>query len=278
MSRGFFESSEFARGSVAMQSLFALVERVAPMDTPLLIVGEPGTRKDALASAVHQASARRDAPFVTVDCRRPDGDSLEVDLFGDERSACTGSGSVEQGAFEAASGGSVFLAEVGALSHDLQFKIVRAMEKREVRRVGGTRWLPVNVRIIAATTGNLQHDLNKKRIRADFYYLLTTVELRLPPLRERLEDIPALVKIIVDELGLVEKADAEALLDPKFLNSLREYSWPGNVRQLRRYIERCVALGDLNLPPSVDTIPSATSGMFRVGKPMRSSKPFANRV
>src|SRR5262249_28196348 len=148
MSDGFFESSEFARGSVLMQSLFGLVERVAPTDTPLLIVGEPGTRKDALATAVHKASARRDAPLVTVDCKRRNGESLEVDLFGDERAACTGSGSAVQGAFEAASGGSVFLAEVGALSQDLQFKIVRAMEKQQVRRVGGTRWLPVNVRII----------------------------------------------------------------------------------------------------------------------------------
>jgi two-component system response regulator GlrR len=274
MSDSFFESSEFARGSVAMQSLFALVERVAPTDTPLLIVGEPGTRKDALATAVHQASARRDAPLVTVDCRRPDRESLEVDLFGDERAACTGSGSVEHGAFEAASGGSVFLAEVGALSNDLQFKIVRAIEKRQIRRAGGARWLPVDVRIIASTTGNLQNALKKKRVRADFFYRLTTVELRLPPLRERLEDIPALVRIIADELGL-EKADGDALLDPKFLDSLRQYSWPGNVRQLRRYIERCAALGDLTLPPSVDTIPSTTSGMFRVGKPMRSSRPLA---
>src|SRR5262249_8438954 len=128
-----------------------------------------------------------------------------------------------------------------------------------------------------STTGNLQHDLNKKRIRADFYYRLTTVELRVPPLRERLEDIPALVKIIGDELGLA-KADGDALLDPQFLDSLRQYSWPGNVRQLRRYIERCAALGDLSLPPSVDTIPTATSGMFRVGKSDRPSRPLAGRV
>jgi two-component system, NtrC family, response regulator GlrR len=259
--------------STQVQSLLALLERVAVTDTPLLIVGEPGTYKEAFADAVHQKSRRRDAPFLVVDCGGPDGEGLESELFGDERGETVGKDGIEKGAFEAASGGTVFLGEIGELSVDLQAKILRAIERGQIRRLGGVSSVPVDARIIASTSHGLRADLEKKQIRADFYYRLTTLQIRIPALRERLEDIPALVESIVEDLGLIGSADGAKLLAPDFLDKLARYPWPGNLRQLRHHVERCAALGDMTLQPSMDKFPPM-SGSFRIAPPADSLRQF----
>ena len=257
--------------SPQVQALSALLDRVAAVDTPLLVAGEPGTYKEAFAEAVHRKSPRRHDPFLVVDCVGSPLESLEVELFGDDRDFMAGRGRSKEGIFEAAAGGTVFLGEVGELSVDLQSRVVRAIERKQIRRVGGTSIVSVNVRVIASTSRNPRTELEEHRFRADFYYRLTTVEVRLPPLRERLEDIPALVKSIVDDLGIAGSPDGAALLDPGFLSLLARYAWPGNMRQLRHHVERCLALGDVSLPPSMDTFPSV-SGSYRIAKSVDSIK------
>jgi transcriptional regulator with PAS, ATPase and Fis domain len=264
----------FATGGIVGQSpqvrgLQNLLERVAANDMPLLVVGEPGTYKEAFAEAVHQKSGR-EGPFLVVDCG---GGNLEVELFGDESQAMYGEEDVQRGIFEAAAGGTVFLGEVGELSIELQSKVLRAIDRHQIRRVGGAEMVPVTARVIASTSYSLRTDLDEKRLRADFYYRMTTLQVRIPPLRERLDDIPALVTSIVDELGLADAPEGAALLEPEFLRTLTKYAWPGNVRQLRHHVERCSALGDVSLPPSMDTFPS-TSGSFRVAPSVDSLKAF----
>jgi DNA-binding NtrC family response regulator len=260
-----FEFGGFVGRSPQVQGLAALLERVAATEAPLLIVGEPGTYKEAFAEAVHQKSGR-DGPFLVVDCGGTDTRSLEVELFGDERQEA-----VQRGIFEAASRGTVFLGEIGELSIELQSKLLRAIDRQQIRRVGGANTVPVSARVIASTSRSLRTDLDERRIRSDFYYRMTTLQVRLPPLRERLEDIDALVKSIVHELGLADSPEGTALLDREFLAKLARYSWPGNVRQLRHHVERCSALGDTSLPPSMETFPS-TSGSFRVAPSVDSLK------
>jgi DNA-binding NtrC family response regulator len=262
-----FEFGGFVGSSPQVQGLRTLLERVAATEAPLLVVGEPGTYKEAFAEAVHQKSARV-GPFLVVDCGGADPSSLEVELFGDERQ---GVDDAQRGVFEAAAGGTVFLGEVGELSIELQSKVLRAVERQQIRRVGGAAPLAVSARVIASTSRSLRTDLDDRRIRADFYYRLTTLQVRLPPLRERLDDIEALVTSIVRELGLSDSPEGAALLDGEFLHKLARYSWPGNVRQLRHHVERCSALGDTSLPPSMDTFP-AMSGSFRVAPSVDSLK------
>jgi two-component system response regulator GlrR len=265
-----FELGGYVGPSPQMQALSSLRDRVATTESPLLVVGEPGTYKEAFAEAVHQKSGRR-GPFLVVDCGGQDAASLETELFGEERHGADGSDDVYRGVFEAASGGSVFLGEVAELTIELQSKVLRAIERRQVRRVGAAGPISVDARVIASTSRSLRTDLDERRVRADFYYRITTLQVRLPPLRERLEDIPDLVATIVHELGLTDSKQGAALLDPEFLTTLTRYSWPGNVRQLRHHIERCSALDDVSLPPSMDTFPS-TSGSFRVAQSVDSLK------
>jgi DNA-binding NtrC family response regulator len=265
-----FEFGGFVGRSPQMQGLASLLERVAATEAPLLIVGEPGTYKEAFAETVHQKSGRS-GPFLVVDCGGGSAVSMEVELFGDEREASYGGEGIQHGIFESAAGGTVFLGEIGELSIEMQSKILRAIERRQIRRVGGAELVTVESRVIASTSRSLRTDLDEKRIRADFFYRMTTLQVRLPPLRERLEDIPALVASIVDELGLTDAPEGKALLDRDFLATLARYAWPGNVRQLRHHVERCSAMGDMSLPPSMDTFP-ATSGSFRVAQSVDSLK------
>jgi transcriptional regulator with PAS, ATPase and Fis domain len=256
--------------SPQMQALFGLLRRVAATDAPLLVVGEPGTCKEAFADGVHQRSSRRHAPFLVTDCGALSSTVGEGELFGYERDAISRNGSVRPGIFEAARGGTVFLGEVDDLSIDLQAKVLRAIEHRQIRRVGGSSFVGVDVRVMASTSRGLRAGFEEKRIRPDFYYRFTTVEVKLPPLRERLGDIPALVASIVVDLGLDGSREGQALLDPAFLARLSSYSWPGNVRQLRHYIERCSVLGDVTLPLSKEAFPPSSS--YRVAPAVDSMR------
>ncbi|MBN1609848.1 MAG: sigma 54-interacting transcriptional regulator [Polyangiaceae bacterium] len=227
--------------SVAMRSAFALLERAAKSDITLLIEGETGTGKEGAAESVHQASARRDKPFVVVDCSAMPTNLLESELFGYERGAFTGATSRHVGAFEEAQGGTVFLDEIGELSQELQPKLLRVLERKQIRRLGSNTYLPVDVRVIAATNRDLRVLVNEGTLRSDIYYRLAVLRIILPPLRERPEDIPELVGCFVPALG-IDATQAKELLSEELLARMQSAVWPGNVRELRNYLERCVVL------------------------------------
>ncbi|MBX3159573.1 MAG: sigma 54-interacting transcriptional regulator [Deltaproteobacteria bacterium] len=228
-------------GSIAMRAAYALLEAAAASDATVLLHGESGTGKDLAAESIHLASARRDGPFVVVDCGAIPGNLLEVELFGHEAGAFTGAASARTGAFEAAAGGTLFLDEIGELALDLQPKLLRAIDRREVQRVGSSKRIPVDVRIIAATNRRLVEEVNAHRFRNDLYFRLAVLVVRMPPLRDRASDIPAIVAAILDRLGDRASPMARALDGGELLPELLRHAWPGNVRELRNYVERCLA-------------------------------------
>jgi transcriptional regulator with PAS, ATPase and Fis domain len=241
--------------SAPMRALFATLDKAAASEATVLLQGETGTGKEASAEAIHRASPRRDGPFVVVDCGAIPSQLLESELFGSERGAYTGAVAARAGAFEAASGGTIFLDEIGELHLDLQPKILRALERRHVKRVGSTEYRPVDLRVIAATNRSLRAEVEAKRFRSDLYYRLAVVRIKLPPLRERIADLPLLVEHILTSLGIADGPESDAYRDPEFLQRLLRFSWPGNIRQLRNHVERCIALGDPNLTPTLETCP-----------------------
>jgi len=224
--------------SVAMRAVFALLERASKSDATVLLEGETGTGKEAAAETLHREGARKDGPLVVVDCGAIPPDLLESELFGHERGAFTGALTAREGAFPAASGGTIFLDEIGELSPDLQPKLLRALEQREVKRVGANRWLPIDVRVVAATHRNLRAEVNAGKFRSDLYYRLAVLEVRLPPLRERKDDLPLLVENMLRAAGATDRPE---LRSDAFFAELARHSWPGNVRELRNYLDRCIA-------------------------------------
>jgi DNA-binding NtrC family response regulator len=227
--------------STAMRRVFAMLEKSAASDATVLLTGETGTGKDIAAESIHVESARRDAPFVAVDCGAIPSELLESELFGHEKGAFTGAAARREGAFLAARGGTLLLDEIGELPLELQPKLLRVLERREVKRVGGDAYVPVDVRVIAATNRDLRAEVNAKRFRSDLYYRLAVIEVRLPPLRERLEDVPLLAERLIARLRVADDA-AAPLRDPAFHAALVQHAWPGNVRELRNHIERALAL------------------------------------
>jgi transcriptional regulator with PAS, ATPase and Fis domain len=236
-----------------MEVLFGLLKRAAASDATVLIDGETGTGKEVSALAVHEHSARANGPFIVVDCGAIPAQLLESELFGYERGAFTGAVSARTGAFEAADGGTIFLDEIGELSLDLQPKILRALESRKVKRVGSNTYAPIDVRVIAATNRNLREEVAAKRFRSDLYYRLAVLHIKLPPLRERKGDLPLLVDEVLRNLGVIDQPSSQSIRSPEFIEMLGRYRWPGNVRQLRNYLERRVALGEAIPPPGSET-------------------------
>ena len=222
--------------SVPMRRIFYLAETYSPSDATIMITGETGTGKEILAEEIHNHSARRDKPFMVIDCAAISKELIESELFGHVKGAFTGANADRQGAFELADGGTVFLDEIGDLSPDLQPKLLRVLEKREIRRVGCNKIRKINVRIISATNRNLANEVNESRFREDLYYRLSVVHLELPPLRRRREDIPLLVKRFLTDLhgedALAQLADFDRTMEV-----LKRHEWPGNVRELRNLIE-----------------------------------------
>jgi two-component system response regulator GlrR len=262
--------------SAPMRSLFALLQRAAASEATVLVEGETGTGKEATAEAIHFEGGRKDGPFVVIDCGAIPPQLLESELFGHERGAFTGAIASRQGAFEAASGGTIFLDEIGELGLDLQPKILRVLERRQVKRVGSTAYNSIDVRVIAATNRSLRAEVTAQRFRSDLYYRLAVVQVKLPPLRERLADLPILVDHVLVALGATDRPIAMSLRSQEFLERLTRYRWPGNVRQLRNYIERCVALDDTKLPPNLDTAPPELERTpetpIDITKPLRSAR------
>jgi transcriptional regulator with GAF, ATPase, and Fis domain len=227
--------------SISMRVAFELLERAARSSATVLLHGETGTGKEAAARAVHDASDRRDRPYVIVDCSALPSNLLDSELFGHERGAFSGAIEQRTGAFEEADGGTVFLDEIGELPLELQPKLLRVLESRQIRRVGSNQHQPIDVRIVAATHRDLREEVNRGDFRADLFYRVGVVKVSLPPLRARPEDVPVLVDHIVEELGVLPDARA-AVLDDAFMASLRRAAWRGNVRELRNYLEQCLVL------------------------------------
>ncbi len=244
--------------SAAMQRMFAVLDRVAASEIDVLIHGESGTGKELVATELVQRSARSEGPVVVVDCGSISPNLVESELFGHVRGAFTGADREREGAFEAADGGTLFLDEIGELPLELQPKLLRALEAREVRRVGQTKMKRIDVRVIAATNRDLEREVNRGRFREDLYYRLAKVSVRVPSLRDRLEDIPLLVKTFLSSLG---GREASKLFSASVIEEMQLHDWPGNVRELKNYVERSVVLDDV--PP-----PSRRSGTVRAyGRP-----------
>ncbi|MFL6352120.1 MAG: sigma 54-interacting transcriptional regulator [Bryobacteraceae bacterium] len=228
--------------SLVIRRLLDLVERVAPRDTTVLITGESGTGKELIARALHEKSARRERPFVAVNCAALTDTLFESELFGHEKGAFTGAIALKRGRFELAQGGTIFLDEVGELAPSLQSKLLRVVQQREFERVGGTEAHSLDIRIIAATNRDLSEDVTGGRFREDLYHRLNVVTLESPPLRDRKEDVPLLARYFLERSGERCKRHVQGL-SAQAEAMLIEYGWPGNVRELENAMERAVVLG-----------------------------------
>ncbi|WP_031386742.1 sigma-54-dependent transcriptional regulator [Desulfonatronum thiodismutans] len=242
--------------SKAMRRVLDMVDRAAPSKSTVLITGESGTGKELIAKAIHFASPRKKGPFISVNCMALNPGVLESELFGHEKGSFTGAVARKRGRFELAHGGTLFLDEIGELSQDLQVKLLRVLQERSFERVGGAELISVDIRIVTATNKDLQAAIQSGQFREDLFYRLNVVQVPLPPLRERREDIPLLAahfmkKFSEENAGHVKGFTADAI------DYLTAYEWPGNVRQLENVVERCVVMaGDEmirvdDLPPEI---------------------------
>jgi Nif-specific regulatory protein len=230
--------------SEPMQEVFWTIEKVAPSRATALLLGESGTGKELVARAIHEASPRKGLPFIKVNCAALPDNLLESELFGHDKGAFTGATSAKPGRFELADGGTIFLDEIGEMPLLLQAKLLRVLQERQFERIGGTRTLSVDVRVIAATNINLQETVDHGLFRADLYYRLNVVPLTLPALRDRKSDIPLLLEHFIRSSN--ERNGKEVQLSLATVEYLAEYNWPGNVRELQNLIERIVILADKN--------------------------------
>ncbi len=236
--------------SPQMRRIFELLAKVAPTEATVLITGESGTGKEVAARTVHEHSRRAEGPFVVVDCAALPPTLIESELYGHERGAFTGADRARVGAFEAASGGTLFLDEIGELPLELQTRLLGVIERREVSPLGSARSRKIDVRLVAATNRDLRREVNRETFRADLYFRLAVVDVRMPALRERPEDIPLYVEAFVRDhadTGVALTIDAETI------ESLMKRPWPGNVRELRNVLERAAALGEVG--------PDASAGL-----------------
>jgi PAS domain S-box-containing protein len=224
--------------SPRMQEIIQSLPVIAASESNVLIQGESGTGKELVARALHLHSSRRKGPFVAVNCSAIPENLLESELFGHERGAFTGAVSSKPGRFELAKGGTLFLDEIGDLKPELQVKLLRVLEEKAFMRVGGTRKIPLEARIVAATNVDLQEAMQRGRFRDDLYYRLFTVPIHLPPLREKREDIPILVKYTLEKLNRKFNKRVRGV-DPKVMKVLCRHAWPGNVRELQHVLEYC---------------------------------------
>ncbi len=231
--------------SIAMRQIFDLIEQVAPRRSTVLIQGESGTGKELVAKAIHASSSRADAPFIALNCGNIPSELLESELFGHVRGAYTGATNTKKGLFEAADGGTLFLDEIAAISLEIQAKLLRVIQEREFRRLGGLENIRVDVRIVAATNMDLHAAVQQGIFRNDLYYRLNVISIKIPPLRERIEDIPLLSEHFIKKYE-EENQRKGLFLEQSAMRVLMDYEWPGNVRELENAIERAVVLSPRN--------------------------------
>jgi len=234
-------SGELLGKSAPMARIFDLIEQVAPTRASVLVTGESGTGKELVANALHSRSPRKDAPLVKVHCAALSESLLESELFGHEKGAFTGAAGQRKGRFELADGGTIFLDEIGEIDQSTQIKILRVLQEKSFERVGGERTLSVDVRIIAATNRDLKAEVDAGRFREDLYYRLNVVNIHVPPLRERSDDIPILAARFLKEFAEENGKDVQGI-ESKAAIILSAYRWPGNVRELRNVIESAVVM------------------------------------
>ncbi len=240
--------------SAELRRLFPLCRRLAKSDVPVILEGETGTGKEVLAEALHEASPRASGPFVVFDCTSVPPTLVESALFGHDRGAFTGAVGARQGVFEQADGGTLLIDEIGDLELALQAKLLRAIERSEIQRIGSNLWTKVNVRILCATRRDLEREITEGRFRDDLFYRLAVARIELPPLRRRQGDVPVLTRHFWEALG-----GDSASLTPQVLRRFEGYEWPGNIRELRNAVAHQIALGDLADPSSLHRPASARS-------------------
>ena len=231
--------------SKKIRDLFSIMEKVADSDTTVHIHGESGTGKELVARALHFEGARGRGPFIPVNCGAIPGELLESELFGHEKGAFTHAIRTRIGRFELAHGGTVFLDEIAEMSPMLQVKLLRVLQERKFERIGGTKTITSDFRVIAATNRELEEEMRKGRFREDLYYRLNVIPIKVPPLRERVEDIPLLVSHFIDKFNK-NKRKAIQTVEPEVLSALFRYPWPGNVRELENVVERMIILSSNN--------------------------------
>ncbi|MFO0713772.1 MAG: sigma 54-interacting transcriptional regulator [Sandaracinus sp.] len=257
----------FSARSATMRRLLAQLVKAAASEVSVLFVGASGTGKELLARALHERGPRRTGPFETVDCASLSPTLIGSELFGHEKGAFTGADRRHVGAFERAHGGTLFLDEIGELPESLQPILLGALERKRFRRLGGRDEVQVDVRIVSATHRDLRAEVNAQRFRLDLYYRLAVVRLGVPSLRERLDDLPALVELFAKE-SHASAQDLARLLDPSFLEPLTRHDWPGNVRELRNVVDATLAMGEppvLSSDLSTSTPPPAPSSQPSFG-------------
>jgi transcriptional regulator with GAF, ATPase, and Fis domain len=228
--------------SVRMREIFATLEKVSPSELTVLVTGETGTGKEMIARGIHQASPRKQRPFVVLDCGAIPKDLIESTLFGHEKGSFTGAVGQHHGCFEQAQGGTIFLDEIGELDINLQPKLLRVLENRELKRVGGDRVIKIDVRVVAATNRDLRAMVNASTFREDLYFRLSVIHVELPPLRERKDDIPALADVFLREIGT--RRGLPMSFAPDALQLMQSHNWPGNVRELKNVVERAASLAE----------------------------------
>jgi len=236
-----YHFSEIVGQSPPMHHIYDLVEKVAPANSPVLILGESGTGKELIARAIHYNSPRKDSPFVKVNCAALAEGVLESELFGHEKGAFTGAIRRKPGRFEIAGSGTIFLDEISEISLSTQVKLLRVLQEKEFERVGGTETLKMKARLVAASNQNLEVLISEKKFRKDLYYRLNVVSLHLPPLRERSEDIPLLVHHFIKKYNQESGKKVQGIT-PEAMKFLINYTWPGNIRELENVIERAIVL------------------------------------
>lgn len=237
--------------SLAARRVISLIEQVAGTAAPVLITGESGTGKELAAKSIHARSPRRDRPFVAINCAAVPETLIESELFGHERGAFTGAHQRREGCFERANGGTLLLDEITEMRSEMQAKLLRVLEEKEVRRLGGVKEFPIDVRVLAASNRQPRRAIREGRLREDLYFRLSVLSIELPPLRERIEDVPLLAAEFLRQFNR-EHGKAVQGVAEDCLKSLKAYSWPGNIRELRNVIERAVILCRSSILSSAD--------------------------
>lgn len=249
-----FDTTSMIGAATGLKNVVEMIQKAAPTDSTIFIHGETGVGKELIARSVHDTSKRKNQPFMAIHCAALTKSLLESELFGHEKGAFTGADQQKQGRFELADGGTVFLDEIGEIPEDVQIKLLRVLQEREIQRVGGSKTIKVDVRIVSATNKNLSELVKQGRFREDLFYRLNVIPITVPPLRDRINDVPALAKYFVEKFG--KQVGKKMTLSQNAIDHLQTYDWPGNIRELQNILERTVILSggpeidveDLKLP------------------------------